>query len=574
MPTVSMATNSAMRRGSRILLRLLAALGLGVVALGAAVPASADGGAWPKYLHDNGGTGFVADGGLAAATAARLKAMPGWPVQLGATISTQPVLANGLIYVGAWDGYEYALTPSGAIQWKRFVGITTKGKACQYPIGIAGTAAVATVPIPFASGGGQDGGSSKRSVLYVGGGGNADASGKTFAGGTAQLFALDAHSGDVLWHTALGSSPDHFIWSSPAVYRGSVYIGVSAFADCPLIQGRLVQLDASTGQIQHTADMVPSGCIGASIWGSPTIDEAAGAVYVATGNPEPCSIFGPQVGTTIRPKRAAMTAGLALLGLLLAGFAWPRPSIRGIFWGGVGIAVLGLAGTSVLVVGPHIEQTEPYAQAVVRLSAADLRVQGHWQIPAAESVFDSDFGSTPTLFRGTVTPEGVARELVGVANKNGIYYVFDRANLDRGPVARLRIATGGNPPTSGNGSISPSAFDGSHLYIGGGHIAVNGQLYPGTVSAYDPDDLRAPVWRSGLSGGPVLGAVTAVPGLVVVGAGSSMVALDSARGTVVFQISAGGSSAHPSIFYGAASVEDGVLYEGDTAGTLYALGAR
>src|SRR5207245_11153293 len=140
---------------------------------------------------------------------------------------------------------------------------------------------------------------------------------------SAQVFVLDVSSGDVLLRTVVGSSPDQFMWSSPAVLRCFVYIGVSAFAVCPLIQGRLVQLDASTGQIQHTADMVPSGCIGASIWGSPTIDEPAGAVYVATGNPEPCSIFGPQVGSTIRPKRAAMTAGLALLGLLVAGFAWP-----------------------------------------------------------------------------------------------------------------------------------------------------------------------------------------------------------------------------------------------------------
>lgn len=549
----------------RTVLRVLALLGLGFVTLGAAVSASADGEAWPKYLHDNGGSGFAADSGLTAATAAGLKALPGWPVQLGATISTQPVLANGLIYVGAWDGYEYALTPSGAVQWKRFVGITTKGKACQYPIGIAGTAAIADVAVNGLT----------RSVLYVGGGGNADASGKTFTGGSAQLFAIDAHSGDVLWHTALGSSPDHFIWSSPAVFNGSVYVGVSAFADCPLIQGQLVQLDMSTGRLQHAANMVPNGCTGASIWGSPTIDEAAGSVYVATGNPEPCSIFGPQVGTTIRPKRAAMAAGLALLGLLLAGFAWPRPSIRGIFWGGVGIAVLGLAGTSLLVVGPHIEQPEPYAQAVIKLNAADLHVIGHWQIPAAEAVFDSDFGSTPTLFRGSVTPGGTVKALVGVANKNGIYYVFDRADLDRGPVARLRIATGGNPPTSGNGSISPSAFDGARLYIGGGHITVNGQLAAGTVSAYNPDDLRAPIWRSGLSNGPVLGAVTAVPGLTVVGGGSSVVVLDSASGATVFQTSvAGGTVGRPSIFYGAASVATGVLYIGDTSGNLYAFGAE
>src|SRR5439155_26969159 len=109
---------------------------------------------------------------------------------------------------------------------------------------------------------------------------------------------------------------------------------------------------------------------------------------------------------------------------------------------GVGIGVLGLAGTSLLVVGPHVAQPKPYGQAVVKLSAADLRVMGHWKIPQAESVLHSDFGSTATLFAGTVTPGGAERTLVGVANKNGIYYVFDRASLDKGPVARLRIATG------------------------------------------------------------------------------------------------------------------------------------
>ena len=42
----------------------------------------------------------------------------------------------------------------------------------------------------------------------------------------------------------------------------------------------------------------------------------------------------------------------------------------------------------------------------VKLSAADLHPQGQWQVPAAEATGDSDFGSTPTLFWGTVTPGG------------------------------------------------------------------------------------------------------------------------------------------------------------------------
>lgn len=557
---------------SRAILRLILLAAGAVAMLAAAIPSSAADAPWPKYLHDNGGSGYASGGGITAATAPSLKPVPGWSVNLHATISTQPVVANGLIYVGAWDGYEYALTPSGAIEWKRFLGITTKGKACQFPIGIAGTPVIAAATINGRT----------RSVLYVGGGGNADATVKTFSGGTAQLFALDALTGDILWNTSLGPSPDHFIWSSPAYYApegsgsGSVYVGVSAFADCPLVQGQLVQVDAASGRIQHTFNVVPSGCTGGSIWGSPTIDEAEGAVYVATGNGEACSVFGSQVGTAVRPKRAAMAGGLALLGLLLAGLAWPRPSVRVVFWVGVGMALVGFAGTSLLVIGPQVRQPEPFAEAIVKLSASDLHLMSSWQVPRDEAVFDSDFGSTPTLFSGTVTLGGGPRRLVGVANKNGVYYVFDRTSLSQGPVARLRIATGGNPPTAGNGSISPSAFDGSRLYVAGGHIAIDGQIFPGTVAAYDPNDLSHPLWRTGMRGGPVLGAVSATSGVAIVGAGSFLIALDSRSGAVLFSTPATGSgnAGRPSIFYGAASIAGGVLYLGDTSGHIYALSPR
>src|SRR5258708_31264060 len=48
-------------------------------------------------------------------------------------------------------------------------------------------------------------------------------------------------------------------------------------------------MDATTGTIQHTFNTVPAGCTGASVWGSPTIDQADGSVYFATGNSGSCS---------------------------------------------------------------------------------------------------------------------------------------------------------------------------------------------------------------------------------------------------------------------------------------------
>jgi outer membrane protein assembly factor BamB len=66
-----------------------------------------------------------------------------------------------------------------------------------------------------------------------------------------------------------------------------VYIGVSSFGDCPLVQGQLVQLNAATGAIQHKFNVVPNGCTGGGVSGSPTIDQT-GNLYFATGNSGSC----------------------------------------------------------------------------------------------------------------------------------------------------------------------------------------------------------------------------------------------------------------------------------------------
>src|SRR5437870_1467040 len=109
------------------------------------------------------------------------------------------------------------------------------------------------------------------------------------AGGNAHFYALNATTGAVIWQKALGTSPSYFLWSSPAVYNGSVYIGSASFGDCPLTPGQLIQMDAATGTIQHTFTDVPQGCLGGGVWGSPTIDTVTGEVYFTTGTYASCS---------------------------------------------------------------------------------------------------------------------------------------------------------------------------------------------------------------------------------------------------------------------------------------------
>lgn len=523
-------------------------------------------GAWPEYLHDNGGSGHTSDGTLNGATAASLKPVAGFPVELGGRpITTQPVLANGLIYVGGWDGYEYALHADGSVAWKQYLGrsrncfiadavsTTTAGTIA----GIVSTGAVSTQSIN-----GQ-----KRSVMYVGGGGNLDASGATVSG-SAELDALDALTGAVLWRTPLGASPNHLIWSSPAVSGDAVYIGVSSFDDCPLVQGQLVKVNASTGTIEATFVTGPKGCETASIWGSPTVDPSAGSVYVATGNSRTCSIFGPQLGRYPHTKRGAILLVLALLGILLAAF-WPRGWIRLGFWLAATGALASAALGAFLLVGPTISINREYSISFVQLDAGDLHVLASWKVPRSDAG-DYDFGSTPTLFSGTVTPNGARRQLVGVVNKDGYYYVFDRANVASGPVATIKVANAKETdPTKGNGSVSPGSFDGHLLYIGGGGTTLDGQPVPGNLAAYDPNNLSTPIWRVGTAG-PVIGAVTTAGGMVVVGNGPFTTVLSGRDGSVIFK----GVVANPkaAVIFGAATVAGGRIYQGDTAGHLYAYG--
>src|SRR5262249_7004562 len=145
-----------------------------------------------------------------------------WQYHSGGNISTQPVVVNGVIYWGSWDGYEHATDLNGKQIWQTFLGITPVTTGCHPPTaGVASIPAVASVNIN----------GTMTTVVFVG-------------GGDANFYAVNAANGMVIWKTPLGTIQEGtFLWSSPVVYQGSVYMGVSSFGDCPLVQGRLVKMD-------------------------------------------------------------------------------------------------------------------------------------------------------------------------------------------------------------------------------------------------------------------------------------------------------------------------------------------
>ena len=283
---------------------------------------------------------------------------------------------------------------------------------------------------------------SPTSVLFVGGGGNDET-----GGGQARLYALDALTGAVIWQTPLGPAPATFIWGSPAVYT-YVSAGVpTTFGVCRRLLVRRLPPRPGSGRPTGRSDRT---------------DRAP---------------LQRRPGRLRRRQRLGLSDDRRDRRVAVRGDGKPR----------------------------HVQHGRAFTEAVIKLSAADLSPIDAWRVPRSEQVFDSDFGSTPTVFDGTIAPGGSMRPLVGVANKNGTFYVFDRGSLAPGPVARLQIADPGSDPEDGDGSIAPSA------YVAGGSTTIGGTTYEGSVRAWDPNDLSKPIWEHGFADGPVLGAVTAAP---------------------------------------------------------------
>jgi polyvinyl alcohol dehydrogenase (cytochrome) len=186
--------------------------------------------------------------------------MPGQPPpHLYAT----PVTVNGVVYVGADSGYFYAVNAAtGQELWRQFLGYTIAG-GCAH--GVDSTAAVAADPASGAN------------TVYVG-------------GGDGNVYALDAADGHIRWKTLvaprLPTQNQPFLWSSPAVARGRVYMGIASLCGnyAPVAGSGVVALDQTSGAPLAAYLTEPPGGTGAAVWSSPAVDPNDGSVFVTTGN--------------------------------------------------------------------------------------------------------------------------------------------------------------------------------------------------------------------------------------------------------------------------------------------------
>jgi len=127
---------------------------------------------------------------------------------------------------------------------------------------------------------------------------------------SSQVAALRQDTGELVWAESVGSIPQQAgetVTTAPMYAQGKVFVGVASGDSGG--QGRIVALDAATGEIAWTFFVVPRpGTFGhdswpqdsntwelggGGVWLVGTVDPDLGMVYFSTGNPVP--MFGGEI---------------------------------------------------------------------------------------------------------------------------------------------------------------------------------------------------------------------------------------------------------------------------------------
>ncbi|HEX5281817.1 MAG TPA: PQQ-binding-like beta-propeller repeat protein [Micropepsaceae bacterium] len=221
---------------------------------------------------------------------------------------TQPVVANGRIYVGDAEGDVFALdAKSGCVFWD-----------IEVEAGI-------------------------RSAITLG----ERTGGLTawFGDQAANMYAVDAATGNLLWKVHVDDHPQAAITAAPALYAGRLYVPVSSreeakVADprypCCVFRGSVLALDAATGQQiwktytidgkhitgqKNSAGTAIVGPSGAPVWNTPTIDAERKTLYIGTGN-------------NYSPPATALSDSILAIDLGSGKIKWHRQQTANDIWNG------------------------------------------------------------------------------------------------------------------------------------------------------------------------------------------------------------------------------------------------
>lgn len=342
----------------------------------------------------------------------------------------------------------------------------------------------------------------------------------------AHLVALDATSGAVRWDVTVADNKlGYAISSAPLAIDGRIVIGVSGGEAG--IRGFLDAYDARTGQRVWRFDTIPGpGEPGNESWGGESWKTGGGPTWL-TG------AFDPE------------------LNLLYWGIGNPGPD-----WNGDSRP------------GDNL-----YTCSLVALDATTGRRRWHFQFTPHDT-HDWDSNQIPVLLDSTVA--GRPRKLVALANRNGFYYLLDRATgefLSGTPYAKQTWAKGldgrGRPivipglEPSEKGTLVWPSLQGATNWFSPAYDAKAGLFY---VSVREMGSYYHKGEAKYAPGAPFMGGgETLRPGEEAYGA---VRALDAATGSLRWEFRLMSPS-----WSGVMATAGGLVFGGTNEGNAYALDA-
>ena len=194
----------------------------------------------------------------------------------GVSAYGQPTLVSNRVFVGADTGYVYSLdAATGCVYW-----------SFQAKAGVRNAITLGRIK------------------------GHAATYAAYFGDLKANVYAVDAQTGEILWTNHVEDNFTARITASPTLYEERLYVPVSSFEEfsaksldypCCTFRGSVVALDANTGKKvwkTYTVAEEPKPTkknsmgtqlwapAGVSVWNSPTVDAKLHAIYFGTGDSE------------------------------------------------------------------------------------------------------------------------------------------------------------------------------------------------------------------------------------------------------------------------------------------------
>jgi outer membrane protein assembly factor BamB len=237
---------------SRAQVGLEASAGTGIpdqAAVAVATPAP-PGNDWTQYRSDVSGTGDNSENLISSINVGQLRTAWVAGFFAGHPFESTPAVVNNVVYVANGNSLFAIDLTTGAKLWEYDDPPQSRGYL---------SSSVAVDP--------------RSGIAYYG-------------SPDGRLYAVNTATHQLAWQSTLGAtSAGAYIWSSPLLANGKVYIGLSSFNDHPCVRGAVIALDPATGAHLWEHYFVPAGELGGAVWSSVTADPATSTLLVATGNP-------------------------------------------------------------------------------------------------------------------------------------------------------------------------------------------------------------------------------------------------------------------------------------------------